>query len=100
MHQKANCIVISFDNNQLYYLGECFTIMSCKHIGKVSVKYWYRHSIIGMNLNITSTTITVVRTAMTATRTVMILKYCVSKYCVDLNNEYNNIYQISGHRLL
>lgn len=26
MHQKANCIVGGFDNNQLYYLGERFTI--------------------------------------------------------------------------
>lgn len=54
-----------------------------------------------MNLNITtSTNITVVRTTMTATRTVIIAIYSVSKYCVDLNNEYNNKYQISGHRLL
>lgn len=54
-----------------------------------------------MNLNITtSTTITVVRTTMTATRTVIIAIYSVSKYCVDLKNEYNNKYQISGHRLL
>lgn len=54
-----------------------------------------------MNFNIiTSTTTAVVRTAMTVTRPVFIAIYSVSKYCVDLDNEYNNIYQISGHRLL
>lgn len=51
-----------------------------------------------MNLNITTgTTIIVVRTA---TRTVIIAISRVSKYCVDLNNEYNNIYRIGRHCLL
>lgn len=39
MHQKANCIVVSFDNKQLYYLGERLTIKRCKHICRVSVQY-------------------------------------------------------------
>lgn len=73
-------------------MGECFIIMSCKYIGKVSVKYWYRYLIIGMNFNIISIIIIVVRMVMMVIRIVMILKYSVLKYCVDFNNEYNNIY--------